>query len=57
MEQLSQEEILALKELAKNLIAMNRLQRVLKAVLLWGAAIVGSGYLIWDKLISKIGHQ
>jgi hypothetical protein len=53
-ENLTKEEVKALKELAQNLMAMGRVKRAGTAILLWLAAIVGASWLLWDKVLSHI---
>lgn len=47
-QQLTPEEITALRELAQNLMAAGRVKRVLTGWLLWLASVIGAGYLVWD---------
>jgi hypothetical protein len=53
-EQLSEQEIAALKELAQNLMAMGRARRLVTSALLWLAGIVAASFLIWDRILSQL---
>lgn len=53
-EPLSEEETKALKELAKNLMAMGRVKRVVTTTLLWFSGIVVAAFVIWDKFLVNI---
>lgn len=50
---LSEDEVALLKELARNLSAMDRVKRIATSALLWLAGIVGAGVLLWDTFFSK----
>lgn len=53
-ESLSPDEIKALKELAKNLMAMSRSKRILTTGILWLAGVVAALVLLWDNIGSHI---
>lgn len=53
-EPLTNNEVKALKELAQNLMAMGRVERVITTSLLWFSGILVAGFVIWDKFLVNI---
>lgn len=47
-ENLTSEEVKALKELAQNLMAAGRVKRLFTTALLWLASLVGASLLLWQ---------
>jgi len=55
MSNLSEDEEKILKEFAQNLLATNRLGRVIKSGLMWFASVIGASYIVWEWFLKSRG--
>lgn len=55
MSELTPDEEKILKEFAQNLLATNRIGRVIKSGLVWLASAIGAGYIVVEFFIKQRG--
>ena len=53
---LTPDEIKALKEFAQDIMAAGRIKRKLTGWLLWAASSIGAGYIVWEFILKQKGH-